>query len=410
MRSEDLFAMALQLEQPWLIKNIEMLIDSSAGKELHIYLDFPVGSTFKNSKGSNCKVYDTSNRIWQHLNFFEHKCYLHARLPRLIDPNDKSIETSTVNWARANSGFTLLFEAYTMLLLEHEMPVNKIGKTLSVYPKRIWTIFKYWVSDALSNVDLSEVTNVGFDETSVRKGHDYVSIAVDIDTGNVIYGTPGKDTSTLDRLAKHLSANKGNPLQIKNMSIDMSPAFIFGVKEHLPNANITFDKFHVTALLQKAMDEVRKAELRIHAEIKGTKYLFLKNEDKQSQQAIKQKYEFIELFPILGKAYRLKEIFNDFWAFKDVEQAKGFLTFWLDMVKEADIIPFKKFAKTVEIHFEGIINHIKTGITNAILESINAKVQLAKKRARGYRNIDNFISMIYFIAGNLKFNYPQYTT
>lgn len=128
--------------------------------------------------------------------------------------------------------------------------------------------------------------------------------------------------------------------------------------------------------------------------------------DKQKKDRIK----YITLYPVLGEAFRLKELFDDFWDFKDVEEATAFLSYWRDLVNQTSIQPYKKFINTLKSHWSGIINFIKTGITNGILESINAKIQLAKKRARGFRNIKNLINLIYFIAGKLKFNYPLYST
>ena len=111
--------------------------------------------------------------------------------------------------------------------------------------------------------------------------------------------------------------------------------------------------------------------------------------------------------PTLGQAYRFKVLFDDFWAIKDVEQAEGYLAFWCDMVEDSGITAFLKFVKTLRSHWNGVINYTKSRLTNGILEGINSKIQLIKRRARGYRNITNFINMIYFTCGKLTFNYPQ---
>jgi len=115
-------------------------------------------------------------------------------------------------------------------------------------------------------------------------------------------------------------------------------------------------------------------------------------------------------YPALGEAVRLRELFNDFWDFNEKEEASAFIAFWCDLVDDSNIIPFKKFANMIRSHWSGIVNYIDAKISNGILEGINSKIQLAKRRARGYRNTDNFISMIYFIAGKLEFDYPHYST
>ena len=190
----------------------------------------------------------------------------------------------------------------------------------------------------------------------------------------------------------------------------MSPAYISGIRNNFPDSSIVFDRFHIVKLLNEAMDKVRKAERREHQALKGHKYTFLKKNKNLSAEQRIAKYELIEDYPILGEAYRLKELFDDFWDFKDPEEATAFLAYWCDLTEEAKIKPFIKFANTIKAHWTGIVNYINANISNGILEGINNKIQLAKRRARGFRNIDNFIAMIYFIAGKLDFDYPHRST
>ena len=140
MNTEELFKMAIGLQAPWLITKLEFKDISKGKRQLNIYIDFVTGTKFRDIKGVECNIHDTIRRSWQHLNFFEHECYLHARVPR-IKTSDGKVQNVEVPWARPNSGFTLLFEAFAMLLMENEMPVNKAASILRVYPKRIWTIF-----------------------------------------------------------------------------------------------------------------------------------------------------------------------------------------------------------------------------------------------------------------------------
>ena len=112
MKSEDIFAMGLGLLSPWEVKSVSFE-ETQDGKELHIHIDFSRGARFVNDKGESVSVYDTEEKEWRHLNFFEHKCYLHCRVPR-IRMSDGKVRMVEVPWARPGSGFTLLFEAYTM--------------------------------------------------------------------------------------------------------------------------------------------------------------------------------------------------------------------------------------------------------------------------------------------------------
>ena len=115
------------------------------------------------------------------------------------------------------------------------------------------------------------------------------------------------------------------------------------------------------------------------------------------------------LYPHLGEAYRLKEMFLDVFDIEEPEQAKGYLKFWCDLATEAAIQPFIKFVNLIKAHWWGIVNYFESRITNGILEGINSKIQLAKRRARGYRNIKNYMNMIFFTCGKLKFDYPLYS-
>lgn len=146
MNSKYLLELALGLQSPWEIisSKLENLED---GKELHINIDFKRGSKFQDGSGELCEVHDTIQKTWRHLNFFEHACYLHCRVPR-IKGKDGKVKLVEVPWARSGSGFTLLFEAYVMTLIESEMPMNKIGVLMNENPHRLWTIFNYWIKRA----------------------------------------------------------------------------------------------------------------------------------------------------------------------------------------------------------------------------------------------------------------------
>lgn len=217
-------------------------------------------------------------------------------MPRIKTRTGK-VETVAVPWARPGSGFTLLFEALAMALIEREMPVNRVAEMLRVNPQRIWTLFNHWVCDGLKRDDPSGITKLGVDETSTRKGHNYITVGVDLDAKRVIHVTEGKGKKTLDAIQKHLASHEVKPEQITDVSIDLSPAFIAGAGKSFPAAQITFDHFHVTKLLNEAMDKVRKQERKEHADLKGHKYTFLKNYDNLSETQEQSLTELITLYP-----------------------------------------------------------------------------------------------------------------
>ena len=409
MNSETLFGMALGLHTPWQVKDVSFSADDKHRSELHLRIDFVSGSRFLDEKGKLCPIHDTVERQWQHLSFFEHTCYLHCAVPR-ITCSDGKVLTVEVPWARPGSGFTLLFEALALALIEREMPVNRVAELLKVNPQRIWTIFNHWISKARAADDPSALTKLGVDETSTKKGHHYVTLGVDLDTSRVIHVTEGKGKATLKSIQQHLETKGVEKEQVKQISMDLSPAFIVGAAESFPEAQITFDRFHVVKLLNEAMNQVRMIERKEHDALKGHKYTFLKKRENLSDKQEQSLAEMITLYPTLGEAYRLKVLFNDLWVMPSKEAAEAFLLQWCYEVENSKIPAFIKFTKTVRVHWSGIVHFVTSRITNGILEGINCKIQLAKRRARGYRNINNFINMIYFLCGKLKFDYPLYFT
>jgi transposase len=409
MNSETLFNMALGLQSPWKVENISFSNDRSEQNELHISIGFESGTRFNDETDTSCPVYDTVERQWQHLNFFEHICYLHCAVPRITTSEGK-VRTVEVPWARPGSGFTLLFEALALAMIEREMPVNRVAELLKVNPQRIWTLFNHWVGKAKAADDPSTVTQLGIDETSSKKGHNYVTVGVDLEESRVIFVTEGKGKKTIESLQQHLEEKGVQKQQIEQISIDLSPSYIAGAATYFPGAEITFDRFHVVKLLNEAMNRVRIIERKEHKELKGHKYTFLRNRGNLSNEQEEALANLITLYPTLGEAYRLKELFNDLWTMPDKLTAEAFLKQWCDDVDASKIPAFMSFAKTVRGHWSGIINFVETGITNGVLEGINSKIQLAKRRARGFRNINNYMNMIYFLCGKLKYDYPLYFT
>jgi transposase len=393
MNTKQIFTLGLGLEHPWKLRDVSFEIKDD-NKVLVIDVGFERGHKFIDpDSGQACPVHDTIGRSWRHLNFFQHECQLRCKVPRIRTPEGNVRQVSAA-WSRPGSGFTLLFEAYSMLLVESEMPVNKVGKVVGEYPKRIWTIFNYWLGVAYGEADHSGITQLGIDETSARKGHDYITVAVDMDRRNVVHATPGKGADTIRAIKDHLESKGTPPGQIQQVCIDLSPAFISGVTRQLPAAQIVFDRFHVKQLLNKAMDQVRREQRSQHTQLKGHKYTFLKSNKDLSAHQQRSRQSLIEWYPLLGDAYRLKELFVEFWSMNNRPEAEGFLAFWCDLAEDAGIPAFTKFAATVKAHWEGIVNYIETRINNGVLEGINSKIQLAKRRARGYRNTTNFINMI----------------
>jgi transposase len=338
MKIGQLFEHALGDIRPWSVASVRFETDGEGKKTLHIDLDFVRGSEFTDTEGHSSKAYDVAPRSWRHLNFFQHECYLHAPVPRVTNAGGQIVRFQ-VPWARRNTGFTLLFEAYVMSLIGAEMPVSGVAGLVGEHDQRIWNIFLAYVEQGRAQTDYSQIERVGVDET-------------------------------------------------------------------FAHAEITFDRFHVTKEVNKALDEVRRLEqreaktLKDYA-LKGHKYTVLYNQQHLSAQKRAQLDQLLVLYPTLGKAYRLRQLFQEFWDIPDPKAAEAYLNNWCQQALDSQIFPFVKVVQTIKSHWSGIIRFIQSQISNGILEGINAKIQLAKRRARGYRNNQHFKAMILFIAGKL---------
>jgi transposase len=169
MRDTDLFQLALGLTSPWKVMRSEF---SVCDGQLDLHLDFPAGSRFVCAEcgREGCGVHDTRAETWRHLDFFQHRAFLHARTPRVICPRC-GVHKVDVPWARAGSGFTLLFEAY-VLALAKAMPIANIAERMGEHDTRLWRIVDHYVWEAVEKQDLSELRQIAADETSARRGHD----------------------------------------------------------------------------------------------------------------------------------------------------------------------------------------------------------------------------------------------
>ena len=295
MNIEQLFSSALGIVDPWYIKSVNF---NSVDKKLDIEVDFKRGSEFKddgvNGDSKAYKAYDTIKKTWRHLNFFEHECYLHCRTPR-IQTDEGATKLIMPPWSGVMNGFTLLFEALIMNLAK-QMAVNNVADLLKISDDKIWSMLDIYTHGARFNDDYSGALVIGIDETSIARGHKYISLFVDLHKKKTIFITAGKDSQTVADFSVDLKEHNATPEQIKEVSCDMSPAFIKGVKEELPNARITFDKFHILKIINEAVDQVRRTEAMtnplLKKTLKNTRYIFLKNDVNLTQ---KEKVKKIEL-------------------------------------------------------------------------------------------------------------------
>jgi transposase len=261
----QLFESALGIAKPWYVQGVDF---DAEQKTLTIRIDFVAGTRFSTTGLDGVHpVHDTVTKRLRHLNFFQHECFLEVRTPRLKLPDGKVVQYEP-DWFGKLAGFTLLFEALVLAMAQN-MTFAAVGKLVGLSWHRVHAICSRYVDLALAEADLSAVTAVALDETSSRRGHNYLTIAADVDERKVVFVTEGKGAKTIAQFADYLAEHKGKPEQITSVSIDMSAAFIKGVTKHLPKARITFDKFHVVAHASAAVDKMRRLARMIRKHFSG---------------------------------------------------------------------------------------------------------------------------------------------
>ena len=159
------------------------------------------------------------------------------------------------------------------------MPVAAIARILGEHDRRIWRVLEHDVRVARAGMDFSALTRMGVDETSARPGQDYASVLEDLDERRAVFVTQGRDAATVERFAADLAAHGGTPEQVTSVCADMSPAFICGIAKHLPQAEVTFDRYHVIQHYNSAVDEVRRCERKTRPELARSTYVWLKRPD-----------------------------------------------------------------------------------------------------------------------------------
>jgi transposase len=273
------------------------------------------------------------------------------------------------------------------LLLMRQMPVAAVARHVGETDTRLWRMLKGQVAAAYPKVDWSGVVCLGCDELSVRKGHQYVSVFCDLIGKRVLFATPGKDKAVWQSFVAELGRHNGHPRAITEVSIDMSPAYVAGVKENLGDqAVIVFDKFHVIAHVNHAVDETRKAERQQAAHYQGLL--------KRNLAAV--------------KAHQMRLALQEIYLIADATLARRKLRAWcrwVHWIAGKHLRPLfaamRKCADMILRHLPGILGHWVRRTTNAFLEGLNSVFSAVKRKARGFRSTDNLITMLYFTAGRL---------
>lgn len=404
---DKMLAGSLRLEDLWYIIGAEFNEEEPA-IHIHVGVDktaalcCPVCGAPTKRYG-----YEPKERIWRHADCLFYPCYVHCKRPRVLCDKCGTVQVNAPFECK-NSRFTLLFEGYAMLLLQ-DVPRARASRLLRCDEKSLAAILTYWVHDAVNRMDLSDTCSIAMDETSFRRGHKYVTVAIDEVRRRVFDVEPDRDKTAVKNVGKKLERNGGNTKSVNSVTSDMSASYLSVVREVFPNAKQTIDKFHVKQVLLKALDTVRKDEQKESGRKKELflcRKLFMVPQGRMTDKQRTMVAELSKQYKKTGRAFRIVKSLDDFYASTSMVEAQERLDKLCSWMRRCRLKPMKDAALTLRNHSKEILNYFHTRLTNAICEGINAMIQAAKRKARGFHTFEGYAAMIYLVAGKLKLDIP----
>jgi transposase len=355
-------------------------------------------------------------RTWRHLNVCQLESEIACALPRGECQECQRVFTVKAPWEGRSRGLSQEFEGFALTLIR-EMPVNKAGEILGETDQKLWRMLFAHVAAAWTDLSWEGVVWVGADEMNRRKGHNYLTVFVDLQAKRVLLAVEGKDASVWERFADQLLKHNGHPKAITQVAIDMSPAYIKGGRENFANATVSFDKFQVVSQVVEAVDEVRRKEARQDAQAREqlakTSWLWRKNPEGWTARESERWTQLKDKPLVTGLAYAMRLELQKAYTAGNAGQARRQFESWCQWVKtEAQALgsgllePRRQAAAMVERHLEGILGHWQDGLTTAFLEGLNSLFSATTRKARGYRSPEHQTAMLYFVAGKLEI--PHY--
>jgi transposase len=417
MIPEKMFHSILALGEGWRIKQVDYVAPEQ--KVLIRVEDTP--ALWAAEKCPHCgratvRGYDHApERRWRHLNVCQLQSEIVCAPPRGRCMECQKVYTVRVPWEGRSRGLTQEFEAFALTLMR-AMPVSQAGEILGEPDTKLWRALFAHVEAAWQDLSWENVVWVGADEMNRKKGHNYLTVFVDLQAKRVLLAVEGKDAGAWERFAEQLVKHNGHPKAITMVAIDMSPAYQKGVRENFGNARIVFDKFHVVSQVVQAVEAVRRKEARqdavARAQLERTSWLWRKNPESWTDKE-GERWTQLQGKPLVtGLAYAMRLELQNAYAATAVSQARDRFVAWCRWVRtEAQALtsgllePMLQAAGMVERHLEGILAHWQQGLTTAFLEGLNSLFSATKRKARGYRSVEYQTAMLYFVAGKLEIPY-----
>jgi transposase len=403
MQDHQLYQQILGLTSPWHVAGVELKLEEG---EVHVHLDHDPQATWHCPECERaCPLHDhAEQRVWRHLDTCQYQTLLHASLPRTHCP-EHGVRVVRVSWAEPHSRFTALFErlAIDWLLAASQ---QKVAQRMGLSWDEVHAIMERAVRRGLQRRQQEQVPYLGVDEKAFRKGHRYATIVTDVIGGRVLYVAEDRKQSSLDGFWGTLTEEQ---LQsVEAVTMDMWEPYENSVRAHLPDADgkIVYDKFHVAKHLGEAVDQVRRKEnkqLRAAGDdrLVGTRYNWLRNPENMPAEQWREFSELRQSHLKTARAWALKEQAMRLWDYRYAGPARKHFGWWYRWATHSRLRPMIEKARMLKARLENILTYLKFPITNAISESLNAKIQWVKYTARGFRNFAHFTTAIHFHCGGL---------
>lgn len=365
--------------------------------------------------GEAAPLYDLrEERTWRHLDVMQFETLLKCRVPRCKCP-EHGVQSVLTPWSGKHSRFTLLFEAFAIRVMQACDNLDAACRLLRLSWSQGNEIRKRAVERGLAQRENDSIEYVGIDEKSFGKGHNYGSILIDLAGKRVWEVKAGRKQESAHALLETLT--EGQRERVLAIAMDMWPAYMNAATEKLPLTQIVHDRFHVAKHLNEAVDMVRKQENRAllkqgDKSLAGAKYLFLKRTENLDEDALARFEQLRDSKLKAARAWAIKELFEEFWSFEFVSDARAFFKDWYRWATHCRMEPIIKVAKRLKKHWNGLQGYIFHPISNAAAEGFNSKIQNIKASARGFRNFENYRYAILFYCGKLdllptRFPLPQ---
>jgi transposase len=402
MQDRQLYAQILGIGDPWRVTDVELQLAKGQvvvriGRLDSSTLTCPVCDQV-------CPGYDTQVRQWRHLDTCQYETILEAAVPRCACP-EHGVKQVAVPWAERGSRFTALFERLAIDWM------REVGRTAVARRMRItWSeshgIMRRAVRRGLSRRKVENYPVLGVDEKSFQKGHEYVTMVNDLARHVVLYVGDDRTQASLDAFYDGLTDAQKNAVEA--VAMDMCQAYVSSTTSKLPDgaSKIVFDKFHIAKMFSEAVDRIRREEnkrLRQAGDdrLVGTRYAWLRNPQNESAEQARSAQSIRTSLLATARAWRLKETFMDFFTYRYPANAKKFFDRWYAWASRSRLEPMKKVATTLKGRLANLLTYCRMPITNAVSESLNAKIQWIKYTARGFRSRDGFKTAILFHCGGL---------